>query len=131
MRRLKMKAGEEEGFTLIELLIVMSIVAILLTIAQPMYRDSTVKAREAVLMENLFTLRDVVDQFYVDKNRYPDSLDELTDLGYIRTLPKDPFTRSSETWQVIPPPEGYEGGIYDVHSGSDLVALNGIPYNEW
>ncbi len=131
MAKLKKKSGEEKGFTLIELLIVMSIVAILLTIAQPMYRESTIKARETVLMENLFTLRDVIDQFYVDKSRYPDSLEELTDLGYIRTLPKDPFTRSSESWQLIPPSEGYEGGVYDVHSGSDLVALNGTPYNEW
>ena len=122
---------KEEGFTLIELLIVMSIVAILLTIAQPTYRESTIKAREAVLMENLFTLRDVIDQFYIDKNRYPDSLDELTDLGYIRSIPKDPFTRSVDTWQTLPPPEGYEGGIYDVHSGSDLIGINGTPYNEW
>ena len=131
MLKLKKSIKDEKGFTLIELLIVMSIVAILLTIAQPMYRESTIKARETVLMENLFTLRDVIDQFFVDKERYPDSLEELKDLGYIRTLPKDPFTRSSESWQTIAPPEGYEGGIYDVHSGSDLVSLEGTPYNEW
>lgn len=121
----------EKGFTLIELMIVMTIIAILLTIAQPTYRESTIKAREAVLMEDLFALRDVIDQFYLDKSRYPDSLEELTDGGYIRTLPKDPFTRSTDTWQLIPPPEGFEGSVYDIHSGSDLVALDGSAYNEW
>ena len=123
--------GNEKGFTLIELMIVMTIIAILLTIAQPMYRESTIKAKEAVLMEDLFTLRDVIDQFYLDKSRYPDSLEELTDGGYIRSLPKDPFTRASDTWQFIAPPEGFEGSIYDVHSGSDMVALDGSAYNEW
>jgi len=119
------------GFTLIELMIVMSIVGILLTIAQPMYRESTIKAREAVLMENLFSLRDVIDQYYVDKGRYPDSLEDLTGSGYIRSIPKDPFTKSSETWQLIPPPEGYEGSLYDVHSGSEAIAVDGTAYNEW
>lgn len=121
----------EKGFTLIELMIVMTIIAILLTISQPMYRESTIKAKEAVLMEDLFALRDVIDQFYLDKSRYPDSLEELTDGGYIRSLPKDPFTRKADTWQFVSPPEGFEGSIYDVHSGSDLVALDGTAYNEW
>ncbi len=121
----------EKGFTLIELMIVMSILGILLTIAQPMYRDATVKAKEAVLMEDLFTMRDVIDQFYIDKGRYPDSLSELVDGLYIRSVPKDPFTGSRDTWQLIAPPEGSEEGFYDVHSGSDLIALNGTPYNEW
>ncbi len=123
--------GNEKGFTLIELMIVMTIIAILLTIAQPMYRESTIKAKEAVLMEDLFALRDVIDQFYLDKSRYPDSLEELTDGGYIRSLPKDPFTRMTDTWQFVAPPEGFEGSIYDVHSGSDMVALDGTAYNEW
>ena len=120
-----------KGFTLIEIMIVMTIIGILMTIAQPMYKESTIKAREAVLMENLFTLRDVIDQFYLDKSAYPDSLDELTESGYIRVIPKDPFTRSVETWQLILPPEGLKGSIYDIHSGSDRIALNGTPYNEW
>lgn len=121
----------EKGFTLIELMIVMTIIAILLTISQPMYRESTIKAREAVLMEDLFTLRDVIDQFYLDKSRYPDFLEELTEGGYIRSIPKDPFTRMVDTWQLVAPPEGFEGSVYDVHSGSDLVALDGSAYNEW
>ena len=125
------KLKDEKGFTLIELMIVMSIVAILLTIAQPTYRGSKLRAQEAVLMENLFTLRDVIDQFYVDKGRYPDSLEELKDIGYLRGIPKDPFTGSAENWQLIPPPEGIEGGLYDVHSGSNRIAKDGTPYNEW
>lgn len=125
------KLKNNHGFTLIELMIVMTIVGILLTIAQPMYKESTIKAKEAVLMENLFSLRDVIDQFYVDKNKYPDSLDELAENQYIRSVPKDPFTGSRESWQLVSPPEGYEGGIYDVHSGSDLISLDGTPYNEW
>lgn len=125
------KLRQEGGFTLIELMIVMSIVAILLTIAQPMYRDSKLRAQEAVLMENLFTLRDVIDQFYVDKGRYPDSLEEIQESSYIRSIPKDPFTKSAEKWQLIQPPEGIKGGVYDVHSGSDRIAIDGSPYNEW
>lgn len=123
--------SNSRGFTLIELMIVMSIVGILLTITQPMYRESTIRAREAVLMENLFALRDVIDQYYVDKERYPDSLEELSSDHYIRAVPTDPFTRSKDTWQLIPPPDGYGGGVYDVHSGSDLIAIDGTPYNEW
>jgi general secretion pathway protein G len=119
------------GFTLIELMIVMSILGILLIIAQPMYKESTIKAKEAVLMENLFTLRDVLDQYYVDKERYPDSLDDLASDSYIRTVPIDPFTKSIDSWQLIPPPDGYDGNVYDVHSGSDLISLGGTPYNEW
>ncbi len=131
MKRLSVVWKNEKGFTLIELMIVMSIIGILLTIAQPMYREATTKAREAVLKENLFTLRDVIDQFYIDKRRYPDSLEELEENSYIRAVPKDPFTGSADTWQLIPPPDGYEGGVYDVHSGSDRIALDGTPYNEW
>lgn len=123
--------GDIRGFTLIELMIVMSILGILLAIAQPMYKDSTIRAKEAVLMENLFTVRDVIDQFYVDKGKYPSSLEELVENFYIRTLPKDPFTKTSDTWQLISPPEGYEGGVYDIHSGTDLISLSGTPYNEW
>jgi len=133
VRREELMKGlkNSRGFTLIELMIVMSIVGILLTIAQPMYRESTIRAKEAVLMENLFTLRDVIDQYYVDKEKYPGSLEELSSNHYIRSVPTDPFTKSRDTWQLIPPPDGYEGGVYDVHSGSDLIAINGTPYNEW
>jgi general secretion pathway protein G len=118
------------GFTIIEIMIVLAIIGILLAIAQPQFRQYTVRAKEAVLKENLFTLRDVIDQFYADKGRYPDALQDLVDNGYIRKVPEDPFTKSSETWVTVPP-DTEEGGIFDVHSGSDLIALDGTPYNEW
>ncbi|MCI0526010.1 MAG: prepilin-type N-terminal cleavage/methylation domain-containing protein [Nitrospira sp.] len=121
------------GFTLIELLVVMSIMGILLTIAQPSYKQATIKAREAALKSNLSTFRDVIDQYYADQGGYPQSLTDLSEKGYLRQLPTDPFTRSNSTWIEISlqSEEGEAEGIYDVHSGSDLVALDGTAYNEW
>lgn len=129
-----MKIRQDKGFTLIELLIVMSIIAILATIAQPSFKQAIVKAREAVLKEDLFILRDVIDQYYSDKGKYPSAFDDLAKEGYIRGIPKDPFTNSTDTWQIIyseSEAEDEEKGIYDVHSGSDMIALDGTPYNEW
>jgi|SRR3989344_4025667 len=121
-----------KGFTLIELLIVMSIIAILATIAQPSFKQAIIKARESVLKEDLFILRDVIDQYYVDKGKYPPAMDDLVGEGYIRGIPRDPFTNSADTWQLIYNSEQEEEqGIYDVHSGSDMVAVDGTPYNEW
>lgn len=124
------------GFTLIELMIVMSIIGILLTIAVPSYKRSVIKARETVLMEDLYQMRRAIDAYFTDNNRYPDSLEELVNARYLRGIPRDPFTRQTDSWQVIPPepgPEGdlAEGGVFDVRSGSDLVGLNGVPYSEW
>lgn len=121
----------EYGFTLIELMIVMTILGILVTLAQPSFKTATIKAREAVLKENLFVLRDVVDQYFVDHNVYPPSLQELVDKGYLRSVPADPFTRSAETWVEVFIDAEEGSGIYDIHSGSDLVGLNGTTYNEW
>lgn len=129
-----MNIRQNKGFTLIELLIVMSIIAILAAIAQPSFKQAVIKARESVLKEDLFVFRDVIDQYYSDKGKYPSSLGDLVKEGYIRGIPKDPFTNSADTWQIIyseSETEGEEQGIYDVHSGSDLVALDGTPYNEW
>jgi len=123
---------QDKGFTLIELLIVMSIIAILATIAQPSFKQAIIKARESVLKEDLFILRDVIDQYYVDKGKYPPAMDDLVGEGYIRGIPRDPFTNSADTWQLIYNSEQEEEqGIYDVHSGSDMVAVDGTPYNEW
>ncbi|MDT8442021.1 MAG: type II secretion system protein [Desulfuromonadales bacterium] len=124
------------GFTLIELLIVMSIVGILASIAVPSYQRSLIKAREAVLMENLYQMRRAIDAYFADNLKYPDSLDNLVTSKYLRDLPRDPFTESADTWEVIAPTpsdegELAEGGVEDVHSGSDLVGLNGIPYRDW
>ena len=123
---------QDKGFTLIELLIVMSIIAILATIAQPSFKQAIIKARESVLKEDLFILRDVIDQYYADKGKYPPAIDDLVGEGYIRGIPRDPFTNSADTWQLIYNSEQEEEqGIYDVHSGSDMVAVDGTPYNEW
>jgi general secretion pathway protein G len=117
------------GFTLIELMIVVSIVGILATIAVPSYQSSLIKSRETVLRQDLFTLRELLDHHRADKGKYPPSLDGLVSAGYLRTLPKDPFTNSPSSWQQITEPT--EGGIFDVYSGSDLVGTNGTPYNQW
>ena len=120
------------GFTLIEMMIVISLIGILATIAMPNFQKSVIRAREASLRRTLFIMRDVIDQYYADHGRYPDSLDNLKDEKYIRDVPKDPFTLSASTWILIPP-EGNdaEGGVYDIHSGTNLVSLEGTPYNEW
>jgi general secretion pathway protein G len=115
-------------------MVVMTIVGILLTIAQPSYRNQILKAREAALKKDLFVVRDVIDQFAADQGRYPESLQELVDEKYLRALPVDPFTQSSETWievreEVTDSDE--PAGVFDLHSGSDLVALDGTTYNEW
>ncbi|MBP2674708.1 MAG: type secretion system, GspG-like protein 2 [Deltaproteobacteria bacterium] len=119
------------GFTLLELMIVVAIIGILATLAQPSWFYATAKAREAVLKENLFALRETLDQFYADKGKYPDSLDELVSAGYLRQIPKDPITNSERTWVVVPPPEGLEGGIYDVRSGAPGNGKDGVPFADW
>lgn len=125
----KMGGWNAKGFTLIELMIVVSIVGILATIAVPTYQSSLIKGRETVLRQDLFTLRELLDHHRADKGKYPPSLDDLVTAGYLRALPKDPFTNTPSSWQQIIEPT--EGGIFDVYSGSDLVGTNGIPYNQW
>lgn len=125
----KVGGRNARGFTLIELMIVVSIVGILATIAVPSYQASLIKARETVLRQDLFTLRELLDHHRADKGKYPPSLDGLVTAGYLRALPRDPFTSTPNSWQQIIEPT--EGGIFDVYSGSDLVGTNGIPYNQW
>ena len=123
---------DQRGFTLIEMLIVISLIGILASISAPNFQRYIIRAKEASLRRTLFVLRDVVDQYYSDHGKYPDDIEDLADEKYIRSVPKDPFTNSTSTWIIIPP-EGSseEGGFYDVHSGSYLVSLQGVPYNEW
>jgi len=126
----------QKGFTLIELLIVMSIIGILASIVVPNYQRNLIKAREAVLMEDLYQMRRAIDAYFADHISYPESLDDLVDNKYLRDIPRDPFTQSTETWVEIPPTptlegEIAEGGLQDVRSGSDLIGLDGIPYRDW
>ena len=121
------------GFTLIEILIVVTIIGILTTLAQPSYHRAVTAAKEAALKENLFILRDVIDQFYADNTKYPDSLNELVEKGYIRRVPKDPFTESAETWVPIPATDaqGQQVGIFDIRSGTERVTMDGSKYSDW
>jgi general secretion pathway protein G len=129
------KVSRQAGFTLIELLIVMTIIGILASIAAPSVQRHVIRARETVLLEDLYQMRNSIDAFYADKGRYPESLDELVENKYLRGIPRDPFTREAE-WDCLPPEPSIEGdlaegGCYDPHSTSDMVGLNGIPYREW
>ncbi len=119
------------GFTLIELLVVLAIVAVLLTLAVPRYLQHVDRSKETVLLENLQTTRRVIDRFYGDKGRYPASLDELVEARYLRDVPYDPVLESSQGWQLVPVPEGYEGMVYDLHSTAPGNGADGRPYADW
>lgn len=124
------------GFTLIEVLIVVTLIVVLASVGLPVYQNSVHRAREATLKENLFRMRDAIDQYYADKTKYPASLEDLVSEGYLREIPRDPMTDSSETWQTEaaePDPANptAEPGIYNVRSGSDGTSLDGTPYSEW
>ena len=124
------------GFTMIEMLVVMTLVVLLAGLAMSQYRNAVTRSEEAVLKENLFRLRDAMDQFYADKNKWPSDLAELVSEGYIREVPTDPMTKSKDTWQTEQAEPDTNnpaatGGIDDVHSGSDRVAMDGTRYSEW
>jgi general secretion pathway protein G len=124
------------GFTMIEVLIVVSMIVILAGMGLVQYRNSVTRAREAVLKEDLFRMRDAIDQYYADKNKYPSSLDDLVSEGYLREIPIDPMTQSRDTWQTenAEPDANNPAtmpGIFNVKSGSDRQSLEGTNYSEW
>jgi general secretion pathway protein G len=126
----------DQGFTLIELLIVISIVLILSAMSIAQYRNSVTLAKEAALRSDLFFMRDAIDQYYADKGKYPESLQTLVSENYIRAIPKDPITNSTDTWRTTPaePQPGSsttDPGIYQVTSGADLTAIDGSRYADW
>ena len=119
------------GFTLIELLVVMAILAMLLTLAVPRYFHSVDRSKEAVLRENLFTMREAIDKYYGDTGKYPDTIEDLITQKYLRKLPVDPITESATTWVAVAPEETDKGNVYDVKSGAEGAAKDGTSYNEW
>ena len=130
------KLSRARGFTIIELLVVITILVILATMGMTQYKNSVRRAEEATLKENLFRMRDAIDQYYADKNKYPADLADLVAEGYIREVPTDPLTKSKDTWTTTPAEPDANNpssqvGIYDVKSGSELTALDGTRYADW
>lgn len=120
-----------KGFTLIELLVVLGIIALMLTLAVPRYFPSIDKSKEVVLADNLRNVRSVLDQYYGDTGRYPDTLDQLVEKKYLRSLPIDPITESDTTWIIVPPEDGGKGGVYNIKSGAPGNDRGGKPYADW
>jgi general secretion pathway protein G len=119
------------AFTLIELLAVLAIIALLLAIAVPRYFGSLDRSKEAVLKEDLYQMRDAIDKYHGDRNKYPPTLDALVSDKYLRRIPEDPITGSSATWIVVAPEDPDAGGVYDVRSGAPGRASDGSAYRDW
>ncbi|HWB96578.1 MAG TPA: type II secretion system protein [Bryobacteraceae bacterium] len=130
------RASRRAGFTMIELMIVMAIIVILVSIALPLYQRSIVRAKESVLKSNLTTMRTLIDEYTFDKQKAPQSLQDLVSEGYLREVPIDPITGSSQTWKVIQEDSlravnQTEPGVFDVRSGSDKTGSDGVPYSDY
>ncbi|MFZ6755237.1 type II secretion system protein [Undibacterium sp. Dicai25W] len=119
---------KKSGFTLIELLVVLAILALLTTLTLPRYFQSIDRSKRVVLVENLRTTREGIDKFFADTGRYPESLSELVDRRYLKSIPYDPVTESTTTWQLVAPESNQQGHIYDLHSGAPGKGQNGILY---
>jgi len=130
------KIRKHRGFTMIEMIIVIAIIMILASVAIPRYKVHIVRARGAVLREELYTMRSAIDQYTQDKAKAPQSLDDLVSTGYLRAIPKDPITNATDTWQpvtddTIASPDQTETGMTDVHSGATGVGSDGTAYSTW
>ncbi len=123
--------GRRRGFTLVELLVVMAIIATLLTIAVPRYFRSIQRSREAVLRQDLTTLRESIDKFYGDTGKYPQTLALLVEKRYIRSIPVDPIAKAADKWIVVNAEDPEDNGVRDVKSGAEGMGENGVPYVEW
>jgi general secretion pathway protein G len=124
------------GFTFVELMVVITIMVILITMAIPIYNRSIIRAKESVLKNNLFTMRTVIDNYSYDKGKAPQNLQDLVSEGYLQKLPVDPMTGTNQTWRTVMEDASQsisqsEPGIFDVHSGSDKMSLDGSAYSEW
>jgi general secretion pathway protein G len=129
-----LRISHSNGFTLLELMIVMAIMGVLITIAQPSLKQSIVRARESVLKEDLFQMREAIDQYYADNGKYPPAVNDLINLqerskSYLREIPKDPFTGAAD-WITVAAEEE-SGGVFDVHSASPFLSVDGSAYNSW
>lgn len=128
--------GGQRGFTLIELMVVMFIISVLLLIAVPVYEKSIIRSKESVLHGNLSAIRNMIDEYTIDKQKAPDSLEDLVSEGYLRQIPQDPMTNSNQTWKTVMEQTAVGGanaspGLFDVHSGSEKKALDGTNYADW
>jgi general secretion pathway protein G len=125
------------GFTLLELMVVLTLILIMASFAVPTYQRAIIRAREAVLREDLYTMRKLIDEYTLDKQYPPATLDDLVTAGYLRGgIPVDPFTGTNQSWQVVledvpVAPNQATSGIVDVHSGSDEISTEGTPYSSW
>jgi general secretion pathway protein G len=134
-----MRSGDvrrRAGFSMIELMIVMAVITILVGMAVPYYTKTLIRSKESLLRQNLFTIRTVIDEYTIDKGKAPQSLQDLVQEGYLRSVPVDPMTGSDQTWRLIMEDaltsvNQTEPGLYDVKSGSDKTSLEGTPYGDW
>jgi len=122
--------GKNKGFTFVEVMVVLAMVALLLTIALPRYFSGLERAKEAILHQDLRTMRTAIDQYYADKGNYPSSLDSLVEQKYLRSIPVDPITEKANSWIIIPLAD-YSVGVYDIKSGAEGQSLDGSSYTDW
>jgi general secretion pathway protein G len=135
-RSARRRHAREGGFTLIEVMVVMALIVVLASVGLTLYTNSVIRAKESVLKEDLYRMRDAIDQYYADQGKYPATLQDLVSDKYLRAIPADPFTNSADTWREIPSEPDpnnptAQPGVYDVRSGSDQKALDGTKYSDW